>query len=433
MLAFLKKLIPTRVFNFFQPIYHHKLALLAALWYGFPSRSLTVIGITGTDGKTTTVHLLHEMFAAAGYSVGSLSSLRFKINNQEEKNLLKMTMPGKFRLQKFLADCKRAGCRFAVIEVTSQGIAQRRHRFIHFSGAVLTNITPEHIESHGGFEQYRQAKIKLFRVLPKDGIAVLNREDASADMFAGATHARVAWYSKSVLDVGGTQHQVGIRAVTATDISLTIDEVDMETTFGGDFNVMNILAAAATVIAFRVPLAAIAKALGTFPGMPGRLEYVAKIPFSVVVDYANTPAAYETLYKTLGENLVCVLGAPGGGRDRWKRPEIGRIAAQYCKEVVFTSDDPDDEDPNQIADELKSAIPNDSTRNVKVIIDRREAIHAALADARPLDTVVITGMGAQPWFISKGHKIPWDDREVAREELASARYSTRSQETRTML
>ena len=401
--------------------YHFFLAALAALRHGFPSRRLTVIGVTGTDGKTTVVHLLHEMFIAAGHRVGSLSSLRFKINEVEEPNRLKMTMPGRFRLQRFLADCQRAGCRFAIIEVTSQGIIQSRHRFIWFRAGVLTNITPEHIESHGGFEQYRAAKLELFRRLPASGLAVLNREDASAGLFASGTKAEAVWYSQKEIEVKRVGHPVRLLDISPRRMQLEIDGRLLETGIGGAFNSMNVLAAAAAALAFDVSLSAIAAAMEGFRGMAGRLEYIQEKPFAAVVDYANTPSAYEKVYRALahdGSRLICVFGAPGGGRDRWKRPQLGEIASRYCKEVILTVDDADDETPARIASDIKAGIPDTMSAAIRVILDRRQAIRAALDVAGPGDSVIITGMGAQPWIVIDGKKIPWDDRQVVREELA---------------
>lgn len=452
LLSWFKKFVPRPIFRTLQPWYHLALAFLAVTVYRFPSRSLIVIGVTGTDGKTTVVHLLHEIFYQAGHRVGSLSSLRFKINDREEVNYLKMTMPGRFRLQKFLAECREAGCRFVILEVTSQGIKQYRHRFIRFRVAVLTNISPEHIESHGGFGAYRAAKIELFQRLPPDGLAILNREDPSAELFAAATRAEVVWYSRSDIELKRVGHPVRVVSVLPTRIQLEVENVFFETSLGGAFNVSNILAAVACAMAFDVSLSAIAQALGRVGAIPGRLEYVQREPFAVVVDYAQTPKAHEAVYQALiGANaptsqlagrqaagtskLICVFGA-AGGRDRWKRPELGKIASRYCGEIILTSDDPDEENPARIAAEIHAGVANlgmSSTSSgkkhyspskveeiplVKIVLDRREAIREAIRDARPGDTVIITGMGAQPWLIVKGKKIPWDDRRVVREELS---------------
>ncbi len=416
-LNFLRRIIPTPIYRTLQPGYHWLLAFLAAVVYGFPSRQLTVIGVTGTDGKTTVVHLLHEILAAAGHRVGSLSSLRFKIIEREEVNYLKMTMPGRFRLEKFLAECRAAGCRYVILEVTSHGIAQSRHRFIRFQAAVLTNISPEHIESHGSFEAYRVSKLELFRRLPVSAWAVLNREDPSSKLFAVGTRAQVVWYARSEIELRHVGHPVRVKSTSPHLIQMEVDSFFLESHLGGAFNVLNILAASATAMTLGVSISAIAHALVKFPGVPGRLEYIAKAPFAVVVDYANTPAAYEQVYATLGANLICVFGA-AGGRDKWKRPELGRIASQYCKKIVLTSDDPDEEDPAAIASEILQGIPSNKLAIANIVLDRREAIRIALVDSKPGDAFILTGMGAQPWFIEKGKKIPWDDRAIVREELA---------------
>lgn len=402
--------------------YHFWLAGFAALLYGFPSRRMTVIGVTGTDGKTTVVHLLHEMFASAGHGVGSVSSLRFKIGEEEEPNLLKMTMPGRMRLQKFLAECRRTGCRFAIVEVTSQGIIQSRHRFIRFHAAVLTNVTSEHIEAHGSFERYRAAKMELFRALSAHGTAILNREDPSSELFRENTRAHVTWYSRTEIELKRISRPVHVLRIDPKNIQMEIEGRFLEVPLGGTFNALNVIAAAATALAFNVSISAIASALKNFTGVPGRLEYIQEKPFAVVVDYAVTPEAFENIYTALGENLICVFGSAGGGRDRWKRPKLGKVAGTFCKRIILTSDDPDDEDPAEIASEIRSGIPDRKVPMTSVVVDRREAIREGLRSAKAGDTVIITGMGAQPWLVIKGRKIPWDDRRVVREEMVRLTY-----------
>lgn len=412
-----KKIIPAFLRRPFAPAYHFILAFLGAVRHGFPSRRLTVIGVTGTNGKSTVVHLLHELFYSSGFRVGSISSLRFKINDSAEENRIKMTMPGRFRVQKFLSDARRAGCRFVILEVTSEGIKQFRHRFIRFHSAVLTNITPEHLEAHGGFEQYRNAKAELFRALAPSGFAILNKEDASADAIREQTEAEVVWYSHTAIELKRLGHPVRVLGIERERVRFTIDETLFDIPLGGDFNLMNSLAAVAMAWACGISLGAAALRLRSIAPIAGRMEYIKREPFAVAVDYAHTPDALEKVYSTLGKNLISVLGSAGGGRDKWKRRELGRIAARSCKEVIITSEDPDDEDPQAIADEILAGIPDGTPAAIKVIIDRREAIRTALQDARPGDTVIITGMGAQPWFIEKRGKIPWDERAIVREEL----------------
>lgn len=417
-LVAIKKIIPASLLRPLAPAYHFILAFLGVVRYGFPSRRLTVIGVTGTNGKSTVVHLLHELFYSSGFRVGSISSLRFRINDSEKENRLKMTMPGRFRVQKFLSDARRAGCRFAVVEVTSEGIKQFRHRFIRFHSAVLTNITPEHLESHGGFEQYRNAKMELFRILAPSGFAVLNQEDASAGAISGQTSAGLVWYSHKAVELKRLGHPVRILGIERERVRFMIDETLFDIPLGGDFNLMNSLAAIACVWAYGISPEAAALRLRLIAPVAGRMEYIQREPFAAAVDYAHTPDALEKVYSALGKNLIAVLGSAGGGRDKWKRREIGRIAANFCKEVIITSEDPDDENPQAIVDEIMSGIPDKTSAVIKIIIDRREAIRTALRDARSGDTVIITGMGAQPWFIVRGGKIPWDERAIVREELS---------------
>src|SRR3989344_4198652 len=386
-LNMVKEFLPVSLMRALRSPYHFFWACAAALVYGFPGRRVSVIGVTGTNGKTTVVHALHDMFRATGAGVASVSSLRFKINDREKPNLLKMTMPGRFHLQRFLAQARRAGCRTVILEVTSEGITQHRHRFIGFHGGVLTNITPEHIESHGSFAAYRAAKARLFRALPQDGFAVLNDEDPSAIGFAAQIRASVVRYGRSRITLPDVAFPVSVREVTPRSIRFTVGDIAFGVPLGGDFNVMNMLAAVAAGLASNIPADRIAASLARFKPPAGRLEYIIEDPFAVVVDYAHTPDALESVYETLSSanaKLVCGLGGAGGGRDKWKRPELGKIAAAHCKEVILTSEDPDDEDPAEIVSEIRSGMISPaqiSKRNsggqvpiTKVVLDRREPI-----------------------------------------------------------
>lgn len=407
---FIKRLIPKQIFGALQPHYHKCLAWLAALLYNFPSRKLKVVGVTGTNGKSTVVHLVTAILEEAGEKTASASSLRFRINGREWRNTLKMTMPGRFKLQKFLREALSAGCEYAVLEVTSEGIKQFRHVGTDFYMAVLTNVTPEHIESHGTFENYRAAKAELFK---KAKIHILNGDDPSIDYFLKIPAQNRIIYSKKDLPPG-----IHLKLL-------------------GDFNLENAVAAYHAAKLLGVDFGAIKSALEKIEGVPGRLEFVQKKPFSVVVDYAHTPDALEKVYIALSHtaygvrpNLICVLGSAGGGRDKWKRPEMGKIAGRFCKKIILTNEDPYDELPSAILEDIEKGVSQFlisnskflnkfQTQNYKKVLDRREAIREAIKSAESGDTVIITGKGAEPWIMGpNGTKIAWDDREVAREELS---------------
>ncbi len=401
-------------------LYHFLLALAAALWYGFPSRGMIVIGITGTKGKTSTVELLHEILVQSGEKVASSSSLRFRINDAVTPNDLKMTMPGRFFLQRFLYRAQQAGCRYVVLEVTSQGIMQHRQRFIKFDTAVLTNIAPEHIEAHGGFENYVAAKRKLFRAITPGGAIVLNRDDAQSQSFAEASRARMKiWYGRDGVDVGNVKHSV---LHTGEGVSFTVGGVLVPSSLEGDFNLLNILAAIATGMRYDVPMERMAAAIKCVSSIVGRMEYVQRQPFAVIADYAHTPDSMKAIYETLARKhhrLICVFGATGGGRDTWKRPEFAKIAEGFCATVLLTNEDPYDEDPEKILDGIEQGFSKQFRPHVTRILDRRAAIHEAIHRASPGDAVIITGKGGEPWMMGPhGTKIPWDDRQIAHEALA---------------
>lgn len=420
----LKKIIPGSLFYFFRPAYHFLLALGAALFYRFPSRKLIVIGITGTKGKTTVVELAHKILEETGAGVASLSSLRFKIRKSEVVNSKKMTMPGRCFLQKFLRDAVRQKCKYALLEVTSEGIKQFRHRFIDFSAALMTNVAPEHLEAHKSFERYLRAKLDLFWRLPKGGEAIINRDDPEKIRFVGSTAARKIFYGRDGIELGGSFFPVQEINIDKAGVRFEVNGYTISSKLPGEFNFYNILAAMALGASQHVSFEKMASAVAGVSEISGRMEYVQREPFAVVVDYAHTPDSLRKVYAFLKESsprLICVLGAAGGGRDKWKRPEFGKIAAQFCEEVILTNEDPYDEPPQSIIEDIErgfSQAANGKSQIVKKILDRREAVREALKSAKPGDTVIITGKGAEPWIMGPhSQKIPWDDRKIIREEL----------------
>lgn len=425
-LFWIKKIIPESLLSFFRPLYHFCLSFFAAFFYGFPSRRLFVVGVTGTKGKTTVVELIHAMLAVRGFRVASLSSLRFRIGEREERNMKKMTLPGRFFVQKFLHEARVARCTHAVLEVTSEGMKQFRHRFIDFDVVLMTNVSPEHIEAHGGFEPYLRAKLDLFWRMKRSGLAIINRDDPHADRFSAATGAHIMAYSKVGILMNDRMWKISNHTMNEQGISFDIGGTRISSKLLGEFNFYNILAASAFGISRHISLTHIADSIEGVTHIPGRMEFVQRIPFAAVIDYAHTPDSLRKVYQTLrgkshdssamGKKLICVLGAAGGGRDTWKRPAFGRIAAQCCDEVVITNEDPYDENPAAILDEIEAGFGQ--FRNYEKILDRRKAIREALRRAKDGDTVIITGKGAEPWIMGKdGEKIPWNERVVIEEEL----------------
>ncbi len=384
----IKKFIP----KFLLRAYHFGLAFFGALVFGFPgkSKSIKIIGVTGTSGKSTTVDLITRILEEADEKVASASSIRFKVGEKEWDNKYKMTMPGRFVIQKFLSQAVKAGCKYAVLEVTSEGIRQFRHKFINFDTVVFTNLTPEHIESHGGFENYRNEKLKLFKACKN--IHIINADDKNAEYFLNIKAKQIIKFS--IKDA---------------------DKVNLKLNLMGDFNIMNALSAISVANVYGVDLENCKKALEKAKGISGRMEVVAENPIKVVVDYAHTPDQLEAVYKSFaGKNLVCVLGSCGGGRDKWKRPVLGELAKKYCQQIIITNEDPYDENPEEIVNQVMATAGN----NAKKILDRKEAIKTAISVAKPGEVVIITGKGSEPWMcLENGRKIPWDDRQIAREAL----------------
>lgn len=399
--------------RFFISAYHFLFAFLGALRYGFPSRDLIVIGVTGTNGKSTTVEMAAQILREAGYKTASFSSIRFQIGEQVERNTLKMTMPGRFHLQRLLWRAAKEQCQYVVMEVTSEGILQHRHRFINFHTAVFTNLSPEHIERHGSFEQYKKEKGKLFRATKQ--VHVINIDDEHAEYFLKFPAKHVMSY--------GTKNEAAVKAEHIQEnqngISFTIQGVQFSLAFPGAFNAHNALAAVCVGVSQGIAVEQASKALSQMKGVPGRMEEVISEPYRVVVDYAFTPAALEKVYQSLKPQqakLICVLGAAGGGRDKWKRSVLGEIASRYCDNIFITDEDPYEENPREIMEQVAAGANGKAT----IIEDRRVAIRRALQDANSGDVVVVTGKGSEDSIAVAGaKKIPWDDREVIKEEATN--------------
>lgn len=410
--------------SFITSIYHFSLALIGAIFYNFPSRKIKVIGVTGTSGKSTTVKMIERILEDAGKKVASISSISFKIGTKEWENKLKMTMPGRMKIQRFLRKAVNEKCDYAILEVTSEGVDQFRHKFIDFDVCCFLNLKPEHIESHGSFENYKKAKLKLFRELEKskkrNRVIIVNLDDENVRDFLNFKVERKIgfgiYFNNHLVENVVKAENIESRN---SGIEFSVKGEKIHLRLPGLFNVYNALCAISVGISQGIPLLKIKNSLENIKKVEGRMEKVIEKPFQVIIDYAHTPFSLEKVYKTLKESypssrLICVLGAAGGGRDKWKRPVMGEIAKKYCQKIIITNEDPYNEDPLEIINQVAKGAGKEAEK----ILDRREAINKALSLAQKGDIIIITGKGSEPWMCVKGgKKIPWSDKKVALEEF----------------
>ena len=420
MKRFIKLLLPKQIFTFLQPFYHYIVSTIGALLYRSPSKKLMVIGITGTKGKSSTAELVNSILEEAGYTTALLNTIQFKIGEKSIKNRLKMTMPGLFFIQKFLRDAVSEKCTHAIVEMTSEGVKQFRHKYIDLDTLIFTNIAPEHIESHGSFEKYLNAKLKLRDAIEnsskRDTAIIANTDDKYGKDFLNIVHSKKIPFSLN--DIQYTTSDGGLRIV--------YKDLHIQSRLEGTFNAMNILAAIKLAEHIGVALKDIKKGIENVSLIRGRVEHIdIGQEFDVIVDYAHTPDSLEKLYKTFeNKRKICVLGNTGGGRDIWKRPEMGRIAGEYCEKIILTNEDPYDEDPQKIVTDMKKGIRKDIQSKTVIIMNRREAIHESFiyagksSETKRKTVVIISGKGTDPYIMeANGKKTMWDDVTVAKEEL----------------
>lgn len=406
----IKKIIPRNIFSFLNPAYHWLLAYSSAIYYRFPSRKIKVIGVTGTKGKSTTTEILNAILEKAGYKTALSNTIRYKIGDTSNRNLFKMSTPGRFFLQKFLRQAVNSGCKYAILEITSQASLTFRHRFIELDTLIFTNLTPEHIEAHGSYENYRNAKLDIARNMAKSSKSIrtiiANTDDKESSLFLNCITDKKIGYSLKDAEPYSLQG----------NITFTYEGRSIHSKLQGLFNLYNILGAIVCAKNENVKLDDIVSVVESLQTIPGRVEKIEAKNFTVIVDYAHTADSLRKLYEAFkGKSLIGVLGGTGGGRDVWKRKEMGKIADDYCKEIILTNEDPYDEDPMQIINDVRSGLTN---HKPLVILDRREAIRQALKIAKPNDVVLITGKGTDPYIMGPNNsKQPWSDAEIVKEEL----------------
>lgn len=440
MKFFLKRIVPQQIFS----AYYWLFSILGAFLYGFPSRKMIVIGITGTKGKTSTANFVWSCAMAAGMKAGIITTANIRIGEEESMNHYHMTMPGRFAIQRTMREMVRKGCKVCVVETTSEGLKQWRHAGIDYDVAIFTNLTPEHLPSHGGsFEAYKKAKGALFSSLNRARRKTLGGAPVEKIVLANNDSEHAPYYLSLV---SGIAHTFSVRAASDTKAE-RIQEDRMGVSFDvcgagnrncvsyrlsvlGAFNVYNALPAIALMRLWNVPEEKIQAGLKTLVLIPGRMEVVSSVgafPATVIVDYAHegqsmnvaTDAARKMLSD--GGKLIVVLGAEGGGRDKSKRKAMGEVVAKKADIVIVTDVDPYDDDPVEICEDIAKIVEaGGKQRNVNLFVigDRRAGIAKALSFAGTGDVVLVTGKGAEQSMVVKGGSIAWDDRTVAREEMA---------------
>ncbi|TCW37557.1 UDP-N-acetylmuramoyl-L-alanyl-D-glutamate--2,6-diaminopimelate ligase [Laceyella sacchari] len=403
------------------------LAVVAAEYYRHPTRELKLIGITGTNGKTTTSYLIEKLLGDAGHPAGVIGTVQMKIGDKIFP--AKHTTPEAHDLQKGFRMMRDEGCEYSVIEVSSHGLALGRTRGSQFHIGVFTNLTQDHLDYHKTMEEYRQAKGLLFSQLGnrytsepgENAFAVLNADDEASAYYAAITPAQVVTY--------GIDRPADVRAsnirITGRGTAFTLEtfrgSCEITLQLIGKFNVYNALAAISVGLIEGLPLAEIKRSLEQIPGVNGRFEPVhAGQPYTVLVDYAHTPDSLENVLTTIREfaqkKVTCVVGC-GGDRDRTKRPLMARIAAKYSDWTIFTSDNPRSEEPEAIIEDMLAGIDPAERDKVVTIADRRQAITEAIRLAEPGDIILIAGKGHETYQEIQGVRYDFDDRQVAREAI----------------
>ncbi len=425
MLNFLRK-----TFGFNHPLrlsWHRLKAILAVLIYAYPARNLKVIGITGTNGKTTTTHMVEHLLRSAGKKVGMASTSEFVINGRRRVNDSKKTTLSPFATQKFLAECRKAGLEYVVIESSSHALHQSRLWGIPFFAAAITNITHEHLDYHGDMDHYAAAKRLLFEMVAqnrkcKERTFVLNAADHYYDFFNLLDCPNKINFSLNSKGLSASDLVVG-PAGTHFKLSYNGNETKAHLPMTGDFNVENALAACGVALACNIDLKDIAHHLGSFKGVPGRMERIKSSEgFEVLVDFALTPDALERLYSTLRASangrLIGIIGSCGD-RDQSKRPVMGKIVADYSDITIVTDEEPYTEDPLKIMQAILEGAKEKATLNKDLFLieDRKAAIEFAVKQAQKGDLIVLTGMGSFTTRTMNDGPISWDDREEARKAL----------------
>lgn len=406
---FFSRLVPQVVKNYG---YHLPLAVFANLAFGFPSRRMTVIGVTGTNGKTTTTKLIATMLSMSGKKTAYASTIEYGIGEKRWTNASKFTTSSAWQLQKFLSEAKKADCTHVVLETSSHALDQFRTWGILYRIAVITNVTREHLDYHETMDAYRTAKRKLFHGVQA---AIVNADMERPEEYFIAKPGETITYSTKDMQAH----------VSASEIELDLNGsrfLALGTSFRiklpGLFNIENALAALAVGEWLGIDTETMKQSLANISGVPGRMELVSnERALDIVIDYAVTPDSFEKLYQTVkpmqipGTKIIHVFGACGE-RDRGKRPILGKISSDNADVILLTNEDPYHEDPERIIDEIETGVTKKKGESYFRIFDRREAIKKAIEIAEPGDIVLVTGKGAEETMAIGEQRIPWKERQV---------------------
>ena len=395
----------------------YALGVMACNYYDNPSEKLKLVGITGTNGKTTTVTLLFNLFKSLGYSVGLLSTVQNKINNTVIPST--HTTPDAITLNELLFKMEEQGCEFVFMEVSSHAIIQNRIAGINFTGALFSNITHDHLDYHKTFDEYIKAKKQFFNLLPSTAFALTNRDDKNGMVMLQNTKANKYTYGlKNIAD-----YKCKIIESHLNGLLLNIDNHEVWVKLIGTFNAYNILSVYATAILLKQDITSILTALSNLNSVEGRFQYV-KSPNGVIgiIDYAHTPDALKNVLETVkeirsGSEQVITLVGCGGDRDSAKRPIMAAIACEYSNKVILTSDNPRTEDPEEILNQMQAGINPVDVKKVLRITDRREAIKIACSFSSKGDIILIAGKGHEKYQEIKGVKYDFDDLEILKETI----------------
>ena len=434
----MKSFVPQKLKNY----YHFWQAVLANVWYGFPSHKIKIIGVTGTNGKTTTTQMIARILEGSGQKIAVASTINFKIADKSWVNKTKFTTLSSFAVQKFIRQAVGAGCKFAVLETSSHALDQNRVWGVRYDTAVMTNVTREHLDYHKDMEQYRIAKLKLFAHIKK---AVVNFDMEDAEDYLDAPAAKkYAFSTRAEAEIENEDDdREKIKLVKAQEVVLKIDGstfkvngVEFDLKMPGLFNVENALAAICVGVSLGLDLKKMSQSLAKMTGVSGRMEHVQNNrDVDIIVDYAVTPDSLEKLYTLISQikkgpkrtmelseavvsNKVIAVFGSCGDRDRGKRPLMGAIVDKNADYIIVTNEDPYTEDPQAIIDEVAAGIiEKKEGENFWKIKDRRAAIQKALQIAAPGDVIVVTGKGAEETMMVGEKMIPWNDKKVILEEL----------------